>query len=56
LIAVTHVAERLVAGLNENANFEVTDEHFQEALHHLGITLEELEEIRELLEHEGSRV
>jgi HD-like signal output (HDOD) protein len=56
LIAVTHVAEHLVAGLNENANFEVTDEHFQEALHHLGITLEELEEIRELLEHEGSRV
>ncbi|HCI52269.1 MAG TPA: hypothetical protein DE312_02880 [Gallionella sp.] len=56
LIAVTHVAERLIAELNENANFEVSDEHYQEALHHLSITIEELEEIRELLEHESSRV
>ncbi len=49
LIAVTHVAERLLAGSNENADFEVSDEHFSHALDYLGICFDELDDIRELL-------
>lgn len=53
LIAVTHVAERLIAGSDESSTFEVSDEHFEQALAHLGIAIEELEDIRELLENES---
>lgn len=49
LIAVTHVAERLLSDLHKKVHFEVSDEHFEHALDHLGISLEELEEIREVL-------
>lgn len=49
LIAVTHVAERLLAGKNTNAHYEVSDEHFEHALDHLGISFDELDDIRELL-------
>lgn len=56
LIAVTHVAERLLANPNENINFEVSDIHYQHALAHLGISEEELQEIRELLADQESFV
>lgn len=49
LIAVTHVAERLLCEQSEKANLEVSDEHFEHALDYLGISFEELDEIRELL-------
>lgn len=56
LIAVTHVAERLIASSSNLANLEVSDEHFEHALAHLGITFEELDEIRELLAEEGAHI
>ncbi len=49
LIAVTHVAERLFGEPNGDVHNEVSDEHYQKALDHLGISVEELEEIRESL-------
>jgi HD-like signal output (HDOD) protein/HPt (histidine-containing phosphotransfer) domain-containing protein len=54
LIAVTQLAERLLAQPNENVNFEVSDIHYQHALAHLGMTEEELDEIRELLADQES--
>jgi HD-like signal output (HDOD) protein len=56
LIAVTHVAERLIAASSNLASLEVSDEHFEHALAHLGITFEELDEIRELLAEEGAHI
>ena len=54
LIAVTQLAERLLLQPDENINFEVTDNHYQHALAHLGITEEELDEIRESLADQES--
>ncbi len=56
LIAVTQLAERLLAHPNENINFEVSDMHYQQALSHLGISEAELDEIRELLVDQESIV
>ena len=54
LIAVTHVAERLLADPNHPVDFEVSNEHYQHALAHLGISEAELEEIREVLADQES--
>ena len=54
LIAVTHVAERLIAHSSEHVDFEVSDIHYQHALAHLGISEIELEEIRESLADQES--
>jgi HD-like signal output (HDOD) protein len=56
LIATTHVAERLLSLNSENSNLEVSDEHFEKALAHLGISIEELDEIRESLADEGTHI
>jgi HD-like signal output (HDOD) protein len=56
LIATTHVAERLLALNSDNDNLEVSDEHFEQALDHLDICIEELEEIRETLADEGTHL
>jgi HD-like signal output (HDOD) protein/HPt (histidine-containing phosphotransfer) domain-containing protein len=56
LIAVTQLAERLLAHPTENVNFEVSDNHYQHALAHLGISEEELDEIREQLADQESMV
>lgn len=50
LIAVTHVAERLLCESSGNVNVEVSDEHFERALEHLGIPFDDLDEMRELLD------
>jgi HD-like signal output (HDOD) protein len=50
LIAVTHVAERMLADPKDKRHVEVSDEHFERALAHLAISLEELEDIRESLD------
>ena len=49
LIAVTHIAERLLAQPNENIDLEVSETHYLNALSHFGISEEELNKIRELL-------
>jgi hypothetical protein len=56
LIAVTHVAERMLSQHNENINFEMSDGHYQHALVHLGISIDEFEEIRELLHDKESQI
>lgn len=56
LIATTHVAERLLTLNEQNNNLEVSDDHFEKAMEHLGISIEELEEIRESLADEGTHV
>jgi len=56
LIATTHVAERLLREHDENIKLEVTDDHYESALEHLGISVEELDEIRETLADEGAHV
>ena len=56
LIAVTQVAERLLAHPAQNIEFEVSDIHYQQALAHLGISEEELQEIRDLLADQESIV
>lgn len=55
LIAVTHVAERLLCDQDKKNNLEVSDEHFEHALDYLGISFDELDEIRELLLEEKGR-
>jgi len=50
LIAVTHVAERMISDMHNKVNLEVSDEHFEHALAHLGVSFEELDEIREQIE------
>jgi HD-like signal output (HDOD) protein len=54
LIAVTQVAERLVTHPTQNIEFEVNEIHYQQALAHLGISEEELQEIRDLLSDQES--
>jgi hypothetical protein len=56
LIATTHVAERLLGEHDENIKLEVPDDHYESALEHLGISIEELDEIRETLADEGAHV
>ena len=56
LIAVTQVAERLLTHPSQNIDFEVSDIHYQHALTHLGISEEELDEIRQLLADQESFV
>jgi HD-like signal output (HDOD) protein len=56
LIAVTQVAERLLTHPTQNIDFEVSDIHYQHALAHLGISTEELDEIRESLANQESIV
>ena len=53
LIAVTHIAERLIAKSFGNLSIDVSDEHYAQALAHLSIDIEELDEIRDLLEAES---
>jgi HD-like signal output (HDOD) protein len=55
LIAVTQIAERLIADADSRANLEVSDAHFESALDHLGIAFDELDEIRELLAEDSVR-
>jgi HD-like signal output (HDOD) protein len=54
LIAVTQVAERLLTNPSQNIEFEVSDIHYRHALAHLGISEDELHEIRELLSDQES--
>lgn len=47
LIAVSHVAERLAADVRGHTDFEVGDHLYRRALDHLGITDDELDELRQ---------
>lgn len=56
LIATIHIAERLLALNTEDLVIEVSNYHYEQALAYLGITDEDLEEIRESLADEGTHI
>ncbi len=56
LIATTHVAERLLALSSDDLSIEVGDYHYESAMNHLGISAEELDDIREALADEGTHI